>query len=136
MRYGKRFSPLMAVLGSVLLVTPVAAQEAGGAQTQQQAGQEYSEQKLDAFAAAATEVNKVMFAWRGRMQQAENQEEQQAMLQQANEEIVTIVQNTPHITMQEYQAIATAAGEDQSLADDLRERVRVKMESEQGGGSQ
>jgi len=136
MRYGKRFSPLMAVLGSVLLVTPVAAQEAGGAQAQQQAGQEYSEQKLDAFAAAATEVNKVMFAWRGRMQQAENQEEQQAMLQQANEEIVTIVQNTPHITMQEYQAIATAAGEDQSLADDLRERVRVKMESEQGGGSQ
>ena len=136
MRIGKRFSSLAAVLSGVLLAMPVAAQDAGAAQAQEQAGQEYSEQKLDAFAAAATEVNKIMFAWRGRMQQAENEQEQQEMLQQANEEVVAIVQETPNITMQEYQEIATAAGEDQTLADDLRERVRAKMESEQGGGAQ
>lgn len=136
MRYGKRFWSLAAILSGALLAAPVAAQDAADGQAQQEAGQAFSDEKLDAFAEAATEVNKVMFAWRGRMQQAKNQQEQQEMLQQANEEIVTIVQDTANISMQEYQAIATAAGEDQSLADDLRARVRKKMQDEQGGGAQ
>jgi len=129
-----RSSSLAVALSGLMLTAPVGAQEAGSSQAQQQAQHDYSEKKLEAFAAAATEVNKIMFAWRGRMQQAENQEEQQQMLQQANEEIVAIVQETPNINMQEYQEIATAAGEDQALAEELRNRVREKMEGTEGTG--
>jgi len=120
---------LTIALGAV----PAAAQPGGGQGQQQQNVPEadFSEEKLDAFADAAVEVNDVMLDWREKMQQAEDQSAQQEMLQKANEEIVAIVEETPNINFEEYQEIATVAGQNQQFAEKLRGRVQDKMENQQ-----
>jgi len=122
---------LATALAAILAAAHAPAQQPGSDTQQAQPAADYSDAKLDAFAEAASEVNRIMFAWRGRMQQASGEQEQQEMLQQANQEIQTAVQETPNISMEEYQEIATAAGQNPELAETLRERVRAHMEAEQ-----
>lgn len=104
-------------------------------QPQTQPAPDFPEEKLDAFAEVATEVNKVIFDWRGRIQQAENEEERQSLTDEANRDIAekteVLISDTPDISMQEYQQIAQAAGQDPQLRQELQQRVREKMEAEQ-----
>lgn len=102
-------------LGAVM-AGPVAAQ------TEQSAPAEtpdFSQEKLQAFASAAVLVTEIYEEYRGQIENAADEGEQQSLAQEANESMRSAVEDAPDITMDEYVAIGEAAAQDQELAEQI-----------------
>lgn len=95
------------------------------AQTAQaQATQEFSGEQIDAFAVALLEVSKVRDRYNAVLQRAETEDQQRAVIDEANTEILGAIENTEGVTVEEYRSIAEAAQQDQELNDRIMDRVR------------
>ncbi len=105
-----------------LATAPVLAQTATpGAELVEQDGM------LDAFIDAAMNVAEVRDGYLEQLQTAETEAEQTEIIEMANNAILTTVEDTPGITVDEYIAIGEAAAADPELNQMLNDRVAETM---------
>lgn len=88
------------------------------AQQQQPPAQqaEFSQDQLESFASAVLEVQEIRSKWQAQLQGAENAEKAQELQAQAGAEMVSAVEEKG-LTVETYNAIATAARDNPALAD-------------------
>lgn len=117
---------ILAAMGLTLgagALAPVAADEPAGLQLAQ--GQSFSDEQLQSFAMAAAEVQQIRSDYVAQIQQAESDEQRQELAEAANAEMVGAVENTPGITIDDYNAIIEATADDPELS----ERINQYMQS-------
>ncbi|HEY9549468.1 MAG TPA: DUF4168 domain-containing protein [Kiloniellaceae bacterium] len=76
----------------------------------------YSEQQLQAYAAAVMKVQEIDRAWQPKIGQAQTQEEAEAMTTEATNEMIGEIEGQG-LSVEEYNAITQAAEQDQQLYD-------------------
>jgi predicted transcriptional regulator len=116
-------------LALAFAAAPMTALTAQTATAQQDAA--YSADELDIFTEALLRVADVRQKYTARMQAAETEERQAALVEEANAEIVTVIEETDGITLERYTVIAKAANEDQSLNQRIVKRVQAMTEQGQ-----
>lgn len=84
---------------------------------------DFSEEKLDAFVAAAEQVGAIQQRTAQSLAETQDRAEQDAMIEQANAEMVGAIDQTPGITVEEYVQIAQAAEADPELGDRLQQML-------------
>lgn len=107
-------------------VIPLTAQTAAA-----QSSEIYSSEELDMFTDALLEVAKVRETYTSRLQGAEDQEEEASIVEEANAEILQVIEETDGITLDRYTEIAQAANEDQELNQRIIERVQSMSDDTQ-----
>lgn len=105
-----------------LASAPMVAITAQGAAAQ--SAESYSSEELDIFTNALLEVAEVRQKYTPMLQGAETQDEEAAIVQEANAEIMQVIEDTDGITVDRYTEIAQAANEDQELNQRIIERVQ------------
>lgn len=101
---------------TALTTQPAAAQATG----------DYSSQELDAFTAALVEVSVVREKYNPLLQSAETEDQQAAIIEEANAEMMQAIEGTDGMTMDSYLEIAQAASEDESL----NERIVARLQAQ------
>lgn len=108
---------------------PMTAITAQTAAAQQEAN--YSAAELDIFTEALLQVADVRQKYTALMQSAESEDQQAAIVEEANTEIVEVIENTDGITLDRYTEIAEAANQDQGLNQRIVKRVQSMNEQSQ-----
>lgn len=88
----------------------------------------YSDEKLEAFAGVAIEIQGVVAGLRQEVAQAEDEEAKRAILEEGNQRMAALIQEQPGITRQEYQAIARKAQTDEEFKARVDAIARAKLE--------
>ncbi|MGH6945065.1 MAG: DUF4168 domain-containing protein [Geminicoccaceae bacterium] len=96
---------------ALTLVLGFAALGPARAQTQ------FDDAKLASFVSAAMAVSQLIEQWNPRIQSAQNEEEANALRQQAQTELVDAINRTEGMSVEEYQQIGEAARADPQLAE-------------------
>lgn len=81
---------------------------------------EVSSAEVESFAAAMLDVQQLGQEWTQRMQETEDQEELSQMQQEAQEEMISAIEDHG-MTVEEYNEIATAAQQDPELAQEIQQ---------------
>lgn len=89
-----------------------------------QSAETFTSEELDIFTNALLEVAEVREKFTPRLQSAENEEEEAAIVEEANQEIMQVIEDADGITVDRYTEIAQAANEDQELNQRIIERVQ------------
>jgi len=110
-------------LGVALGGAPALAGAPAGLQLAQ-AGQ-FSDEQIRSFALAALEVQEIRTEYVARIQQAGSDDERQQLAEEASAEMVGAVQDTPGITVEDYNAIVQASSDNPELT----ERINREMQS-------
>lgn len=118
-----RLPAAAAVALALAAAAPAALAEPAGTRLAQ--AESYSDAQLDSFAVAAIEVSKVRNEYIPRIQSAESEADKQALAQEATDRMIAAVDSAPGISVDEYNAIAQAAGEDPELAERLRQHIEA-----------
>lgn len=113
---------------TVALAAPLSAQTTGEAPVQPAApaapveapqaaetAANYTDEKLEAFVSAISDVQDVSASYAEKLNGVSDQTEQQALVKEAQDAMVKAVEETPNITVQEYQEIGAAAQQDEAL---------------------
>lgn len=106
-------------------VTAITAQSAAAQQAS------YSAEELDTFAVALLQVADVRQKYTTLMQSAETEDQQAAIVEEANTEITRVIEDTDGITLDRYTEIAQAASEDQGLNQRIIKRVQSMNDESQ-----
>lgn len=114
---GDAFAQNIMTLVAVLIIV-------GSSIANSQTTEPYDQAKLEAFATAAINTNKLMARWQPLVDQANNAEEAISLTEQANEEIVMMIENTPNLDLAEFQEISEAAQADPALMNRINEIAR------------
>lgn len=93
-----------------------------------QSSDEYSSEELDIFTDALLEVAEVREKYTAELEGAADGDEEAAIVEEANEEIVEVIEAKDGITLDRYTEIAQAANEDQELNERIIERVQAAEE--------
>jgi Domain of unknown function (DUF4168) len=120
-----RNSLILGTAAALLLFAapPAMTQEQPQTPTMQSA--EFSEQQIDAFVDAATEVQRVQTELDARAQEAQNPEEVAQLQQQAQQEASQAVQDSG-LSIDEYAAIAEAANQDPDLYAQIVDKMQQR----------
>ncbi len=97
--------------GAMIVALSLVSLPIGASQAQEQ----YQQAKLESFVTAALAVNKLIEQWTPRIQGAQNETEATQMREQANGELVAVIQQSEGITVDEYRQISQAAQSDPAL---------------------
>lgn len=108
--------------GGAALAQEAPAPEAAPAEAPA-AATNFSQEKLDAFVAAALEVSGIQQEAAAQLMTAEDQTGQDEVLQQANDRMVEAIESQDGITVPEYIEIAEAAETDTELRSQLEEMI-------------
>jgi hypothetical protein len=122
---------LMLVLCASLPAASAKAQQSTAPQApgQPQVGSlNLTDDKLEAFIVAAVKVDDVARKWRPQFEQAADEQQQAEVQQQARSEIMTAIDETDGVTVEEFIVIQQAAREDPELASRLNEMFRAQAE--------
>ncbi|WP_371056645.1 DUF4168 domain-containing protein [Rhodosalinus sp. K401] len=122
MPFGKTLTATTMALGLAMTGASVTALTAQSAAAQEAA--EYSGEQLDAFTVAYLQVIDLREKYVPVLQAAESQDQQQAIIEEANAEMVEAIESTDGMTLDDYESIAQAAAEDQ----DLNARIMARIE--------
>jgi hypothetical protein len=100
-------------------LTPAIAQSADtqGSEVMEEAQIQFSDSQLESFAEAVTRVLALRQSYQARIADVTDAAEQQALVQQAQQEMVTAVEETDGITVETYNEIGLAAQENAALND-------------------
>ncbi|MFO7920223.1 MAG: DUF4168 domain-containing protein [Nioella sp.] len=105
-----------------LATAPMVAVTAQSAAAQSESS--YSSEELDIFTNALLEVAEVRQKYTPQLQSAESEDDEMAIVEEANEEIMQVIEDTDGITVDRYTEIAQAASEDQELNQRIIKRVQ------------
>jgi len=117
---------IMSLAFAALIASPMAiAQQGQEAQPmpQQQEAPEVTDEQVQAFVDAYVAVNDVREEYTARMQEAEDQEEAQALQMEANEAMSAAIEESG-LSVEEYQEVAMAVSADP----EVREQVTQMLE--------
>jgi hypothetical protein len=89
-----------------------------------QSDEGYSATELDAFVMAFLDVNALHTAYTQRLQQATDEAEQQAIVEEGNAAIVAAIDAVDGMDVDLYAAIIEQAGQDQALNDRISRRLQ------------
>lgn len=89
-----------------------------------QSAESYSAEELDIFTNALLEVAEVRKKYTPLLQSAETEDQQAAIVEEANAEITQVIEETDGITLDRYTEISQAASEDQGLNQRIVKRVQ------------
>lgn len=84
--------------------------------------QNFTADQLDAFAETVVAVNPLIMDWNQKIQQAESQEQAQAMAEEAQAEVVAAIEDGG-LTVETYNQIAQAAQNDDQLRKEIEDRL-------------
>ncbi len=110
----------------VLSAAAPAAAQAAEQNQQQQFKTDWSEEKLDAFAAASVEISEKQAEWRQRVANAKTQQKRADLREQANQDIKSTIEDQG-LSPKEYSRIHQAAQSDDTLYDELMSRIQDKQ---------
>lgn len=123
--------PASAVAGMLLAsslifsaAAPAAAQTAEPGQ-QDQIKTDWSEQKLDAFAAASVAISEKQAEWRQRIAEADAQEKQAELREKANKDIKGTIEDKG-LSPQDYSRIHRSAQQNDDLYEELMTRIKAE----------
>lgn len=119
---GLAFAPLAPALAQDTATDDQMQQE-----TQMEQAQ-FSDDKLDSFLDAALEVQTLSESYTPRVQAAENEAEQKALVEEANTAIRGAVEDVEGITVEEYIQIGEAAQADPALAQRITAMAQEKVQ--------
>ena len=105
----RRMPPLAALL---LAIAIAAATLTLGSRA---SADEYSDATLEAFVSAAIEVSRRIEFWRPRVEGTADRDERDALIEDAQSDLVRAIKETVGISEDEYYAIYEAAREDEAL---------------------
>ncbi len=114
---------LAATLG--LMPATVSADEAGLATAPvilAQAAQ-FDDATIEAFATAQALIAELQAFYSAQYEEAETDEQRMQISEQATQEMMSAVEETPNITLDEYNAIIEAAGQDAALVERINEAI-------------
>jgi hypothetical protein len=109
-----RHSLILGIAAAMLLAAPYAMAQEQPQQNQPMTPPDFSQQKIEAFADAATEVQRVQTDLDSKAKAAQNPEEVTQLRQEAQQEASQAVEDSG-LSVDEYTAIAQAASEDPDL---------------------
>lgn len=120
------------ILAAGLVATPYLAQEAAAQETgTAEHGAELAQDtdKVDAFIVAALAVAETRQQYLAQLEETTDQDEQMAIVQEADAAILEVVEQSPDISVDEYIAIGEAAAVDPELA----ARIDARFSETHGG---
>lgn len=120
-REGLRIVPALFMLSLMLLPAAAVAQEFDMSRESGQTG--FSEEQVDAFIRSQGRIARIQQKYQERFEDAANNAERQAIMQQVNSEMVEAVQ-AEGISPQEYNSIARHAQNDPALMRRLQKAQR------------
>lgn len=91
----------------------------------------YSAEELDIFTEALLGVADVRQKYSTLVQSAETEEQQAAIVEEANTEIMQVIEDTEGLTLDRYTEIAVAANNDQTLNQRIIKRVQAMNDQTQ-----
>ncbi|HEC16845.1 MAG TPA: DUF4168 domain-containing protein [Sedimenticola sp.] len=91
------------------------------------AGTEFSAAKVDAYANASIAVQGVIHEWSPKIKAAKTKQESQALKQKANALLVTAINQTEGITVEEYTQMLDASRADPNLRKKFDEAIKKKL---------
>lgn len=92
------------------------------------AAADFTDDQLEAFAVAFVEVSQIGQQYDQQLQNAEGDEEMMDLQMQAQEEMVTAVEGTDGISVDEYNAIYTALQSDPEVGERVQSMIQEKMQ--------
>lgn len=113
---------LLAAFGlafSLALAMPAVAQETTEQPAAEAPAPSFSEDKLQSFAVAFLEIDKLRREYTPRMEQAQSEEEKQQIQTEAGQKMLQAVEDTENISTDEYNAIIQSAQADPDFAQRL-----------------
>ncbi|MGI3212861.1 DUF4168 domain-containing protein [Roseovarius tibetensis] len=116
------FKATTTAIALALASAPMVALTAQSAAAQSET--QYSSEELDIFTTALLDVAEVRQKYTSRLQSAETEEQQAAIVEEANDEITQVIEDTDGITFDRYTEIARAANQDQALNQRIIKRVQ------------
>lgn len=115
-----RTAILSAALGaSSLAIAPALAQETMEAPIEAPAGATYDESKLQSFVVAFLQVDEINRTYAPQLEQAESEEAQGAVREEASQQMMQAVESVDGITVEEYGQIIQQAQTDPALAEQI-----------------
>lgn len=128
-------SALVMLVGGLMLSAPASAQQQQQQQQQSQTQEpiEVADDELESFAEAHIEVQDVRAELQASLQQSENAEEAQSAQQEANAEMVEIIQDHD-MTTERFSQIVNGINADPELQERFDEVVEELTEDEDDGG--
>lgn len=122
------FSPASAVEMAQAQQQPAQAQPPAQGQTPMQGqpggnGAPVSDQKIEAFAVAYLQVDKVRQEYSAKIGATKDEAAKQQLQEEAKKQMVDTVQASPDISVEEYSSILTAAQSDPTLAKKVLEKI-------------
>lgn len=114
----------LAALGLLVgtAAVPLTAAADSGSYRLAQAGA-FEDETIQAFVTARVEIEDIRATYVERIEGADSEQERLELSQQANQEMVAVIEEVPDITVEEYNAIVDAAGNDPALAERLNEEM-------------
>ena len=103
---------------------PQAGQPAQGQPVQSQAPA-ISDQKLEAFAVAYLQVDKVRKDFAAKIGAEEDKVAKQKLQNEANKQMISAVETSPDMSLNEYKTIITAAQSDPEVARKVQEKLKT-----------
>jgi hypothetical protein len=116
---------ILGIAAAMLLAAPQAIAQEQPPQAQQPTAPDFSEQQIEAFVDAATEVQRVQTELDAKAQEAQNPEEVAELQQEAQLEASQAVEDSG-LTVDEYAAIAQAANENPELYAMIVDRMQQR----------
>lgn len=96
------------------------------AQAQEEAS--FSDEKLKSFAEAAVKLGQIRSEYRAQMGEAESDEQRAQLQQETNQRMAQAVEETPGISVQEYNTIASASRTDEELAEKIQTYIQEEAD--------
>jgi hypothetical protein len=103
-------------LAAGLPSAPAAAQQGAAPPAETGATGDFSQAKLQSYAAAVMKVQEIDRSWQPRIQQAQDQQEAEAMTTEATTQMIGEIESQG-LSVEEYNAITQAAQQDRELYD-------------------
>ncbi|MEY9200406.1 hypothetical protein ABIA16_005585 [Sinorhizobium fredii] len=145
-----RYTPVASLTAAVfglMVVSPASALELAQAQETQPAqqtapaqpgakGAQISEQKIEAFAVAYLQVDKVRQEYSAKIGATQDAAAKEKLQSEASQQMVKAVEASPNISVEEYTTILTAAQNDPALAKKVQEKLQGTAPAEQAPAQQ
>jgi hypothetical protein len=121
-----------AVLSLVVIGAPAFAQQNTAPQTkpqvqsmEQPAPVAISDEKLDAFAVAYLQVDKVRQDYSAKIGAAKDPTSKQKLQNEANQEMIKAVETSPNMSVEDYKTVISAAQTNPAVAKKLQEKLQT-----------
>lgn len=124
-------------IATAFATMPAAAQGQGqgqGGAAAQAVEQSFSEEKLQAFAEAAATVTPIIVQAQKKMAGTKDQAKRQKVMEKMRGDMRSSIEDSPNITMEEYQAITMKARQNPEFRSKVQAMLKKEM-GEQGQGS-